>query len=194
MAQGRFFPVVGFHLGTAATIRQVSVTSVGGDGGATSGVGPYAGNLGQIFEDAGRCYRFVKLDVVDVACIDGGVAYWETMSSFLASVDASDTEAGADGVIGGTHVAISTSATNSYIMVQCGGDQAAVVVAASTVAGDHMTGHASTDNVLTRTAAGTAAIDKQCATALSTRGTTTSDVGASVANSSKVRWILGNLL
>jgi hypothetical protein len=157
---------------------------------------PFGGQLGQVYEKDGKFFRLVQVDTGDaVNWIDGGVAYWKTKSNYTVTADASDSEALANGVAGGTHKAITISASsNPYIFVQCGGDQAAVVVAASTVAADHMTGHASTDNVLTRTAAGTAPVDIPFATALSTRGTTTSDNGASVSNSSKVRWHAGLLI
>lgn len=187
---GRFFPTFGHHLGQAGNYRTFKETTLN-----NGGAGPFAGHLGQMVEDNGKVWRLVQYVEATIAGIDGGVMYWLAKANWTVTSDASDGEALADGVAGGLHQALTAATdTGSYIYIQCGGDQAAVVVAASTVAGDHMTGHASTDNVLTRTAAGTAAPDLQCATALSTRGTTTSDAGASVANSSKVRWILGHLL
>lgn len=179
---GRFFPVQTMHLGPVGNIRTFNESSL-----------VLPGTLGSVIEQDGKLFRLVLFDngTGNVASIDGGVAYWKTKSSFTITSDASDSEGGADEVAGGFHAVITDG---NYCFVQMGGDQAAVVVAANTVAGDHMSGHASTDNALTRTAAGTAAVDKQAATALSTRGTTTSDVGASVANSSKVRWVVGNLL
>jgi hypothetical protein len=194
---GRFFPVVALHLGIATDPRKFNQATLPNDipqaagSSSTFGIG---GQLGAMIEYIGGVYRLVKVDTSDVATIDGGVAYWKDKANYVVTADSSDAEGAADDVAGGTHVVVASDSAAHYIFVQCGGDQAAVVVAASAVAGDHLTGHASTDNVLTRTAAGTAAPDKQAATALSTRGTTTSDNGASVSNSSKVRWILGNLL
>lgn len=184
---GRTFSVQHLHLGPGGNMRTFNETTLN-----NGGSGPWLGQLGQIFEQDGKFYRLCKFDDgVAVAAIDGGLVYWLTKSTYIVTSDASTGEAAADGVAGGTHVIVTDL---NYCFVQCGGDQAAVVVAASTVAGDHMTGHATTDNVLTRTAAGTAAVDKQVATALTTRGSTTSDVGLAVANSSKVRWILGSLI
>lgn len=191
MARGRFFPVQTVDLGQTGNFG----TMLEG----ISNAGPWKGQLGMVVESGGKVWRLVQYDIsagAAVDAIDGGVLYWEDKSNFLVHADASAGEALANGVAGGCHQAIDTSAQteDSYMWVQIGGDQAAVVVAASTVAGDHLTGHASTDNVLTRTAAGTAPVDVPVATALSTRGTTTSDEGASVGNSSAVRWIVGNLL
>lgn len=187
MAVGRTFMAGGLHLGPTGNVRTYNEAAL-----------PFGntGTLGQIYEDAGKFFRLVQIDVADaVNYIDGGVAYWLDKSIYKVTCDASDGEALANGVAGGVHKAITIAATsNPYIFVQIGGDQAAVVVAASAVAGDHLTGHASTDNVLTRTAAGSAPVDKLVATVLTTRGTTTSDNGASVGNSSKVRWNLGNML
>jgi hypothetical protein len=176
------------HLGPAGNVRTFQSATL--DNG---GSGPWLGALGQVFEKDNKFFRLVKFDngTGNVASIDGGLAYWKTKASWIVTTDASDAEGLANGVAGGTHAVITDG---NYFFIQIGGDQAAVVVAASTVNGDHMTGHASTDNVFTRTAAGTAPVDKLMATALTTRGTTTSDEGASVANSSKVRWILGATL
>ncbi len=192
MATGRFFPATGVDLGTASS---PTGSTLGADYRTfNQATLPRPGMLGHVVEDSGNMYQLVQVDTSDVASIDGGVAYWKTRSTSVVTPDASDSEGLADTIAGGTHVVVVSDALTHYIFIQVGGDQAAVVVAASAVAGDHLTGHATTDNVLTRTAAGTAAPDKQAATALSTRGTTTSDNGASVANSSKVRWIFGNLL
>lgn len=154
---------------------------------------PQGGKLGAVAEHKGRLFRLVKFDdgVGNVASIDGGVLYWKDRANFVVTADASDAEGLADGIAGGCHV---VAADGNYIFAQCGGDQAAVVVAALAVNGDHLTGSATVDNELVRTAAGTAAPNKQAGTALSTRGATTSDNGVSVANSSKVRWIFGALL
>lgn len=190
-AQGRTFLVQHLHLGKDGNVRTWQDTALGNT--VTSGAGPWAGQLGQIFETANKFFRLVKFDdgAGNVASIDGGVAYWKDRANFVVTADASDGEMLANGVAGGMHAVITDQ---NYCFIQVGGFQAAVVVAASTVAGDHMTGHASTDNVLTRTAAGTAPVDVPFATAASTRGTTTSDNGASVSNSSKVFWRLGLLL
>lgn len=191
MPVGRSFLVQHLHLGPSGNVRTATFSALGGT--VTDGQGPWLGQLGQIFEKDNKFFRLVKFDngTGNVASIDGGVMYWKDRAAWTVTSDASDSEALANGVAGGCHVV----ATDLYYMfIQCGGDQAAVVAAASAVKGDHATGHASTDNVLTRTAGGTAPVDKLVATFLTTRGTTTSDEGASVANSCKVRWELGALL
>lgn len=190
--KGRTFLIQHLHLGKDGNVRTFTDTALGGGSGSATN-GPWLGQLGQVFETDNKFFRLVKFDdgTGNVASIDGGVAYWKDKANFVATTDASDAEGLANGVAGGMHAVI---VDQSYCFIQVGGDQAAVVVAASTVNGDKLTGHASTDNVLTRTAAGTAGIDDTFAVALTTRGSTTSDVGASVSNSSKVRWILGRLI
>jgi len=158
---------------------------------------PNGGKLGMLMEWSNRVFRLVKVDVSETAVdsLDGGVAYWEDRSNWTVNTDASAGEGLANGVAGGTHVVVDVSVgTDRYIFVQVGGDQAAVQVAASTAISDQMSGHASTDNILTRTAAGTAVINPLVAVALSARGTTTTDNGVSLANSAKVRWHLGMLM
>lgn len=197
-ATGRYFPVQGLHLGVFTDPRKFNSLTLPLDipqaAGSSSTFG-LGGGLNMVIEFQGGVYRLVQVDTTNNATIDGGLVYWLDKANGKVCTDpARPAEGLADGIAGGTHVVVTTGNTGSYIFIQIGGYQAAVVVAASTVNGDHMTGHASTVNVLTRTAAGTAAVDKQAATALTTRGTTTSDNGASVSNSSKVSWILGNLL
>jgi len=187
---GRFFPVQTVDRGRSGNLGTMLEP--------VSGAGPWKGQLGAVVESSGKVWRLVQLDydgsAVDTT--DGGLLYWEDKSVFTVHTDASAGEALGNGVAGGSHQVVDVSAQteDQYMWVQVGGDQAAVTVAASAVAGDQLTGHASTDNVLTRTAAGTAAVNVQVGVALTTRGTTTSDEGASVANSSKVRWVLGNML
>lgn len=183
---GRTFLVQHLHLGEKGSVYTFNQTYL-----------PQGGQLGQVFEQNGKFFRLVQFDdgTGNVAAVDGGVLYWKTKftaaTPWVVTSDASDGEALANGVAGGCHV---VAVDQNYIFVQCGGDQAAVQVAASAVKGDHLTGHASTDLILTRTAGGTAPIDKLVATALTSRGTTTSDNGASVSNSSKVRWEFGALI
>ena len=189
---GRFFPTFGHHLGQAGNYRTFNEATLN-----NGGAGPYLGHLGQLVEDNGKVFRLVQYNkgTDSVATIDGGVVYWKDKSNYIVTPDAgTDSEAERNGVAGGTHVAIAAGSSGNYMYVQCGGDQAAVTVAASTVAGDVLTGDPTNDNVLVRTAAGTAPVAVPVAVALSTRGTTTSDSGGSVSNSSKLRWILGNLI
>lgn len=191
MPVGRSFLVQHIHLGKTGDVKTATFDALGGT--VTSGAGPWQGQLGQVFEQDNKFFRLVKFDngAGDVAAIDGGIVYWKDKANWTVTTDASDSEGLANGVAGGTHVAVTDG---YYFFIQVGGDQAAVQVAASTVNGDKLSGHATTDNILTRTAAGTAAVDNVVAVALTTRGSTTTDVGASLANSSKVRWIVGMLL
>lgn len=195
---GRFFPAQNLHLGVATDPRTFNQNTLPFDipqaAGSSSTFG-IAGGLNAVLEWQGAVFRLVQVDTSVAATIDGGVVYWLDKANGKVCVDpARPAEGLADGIAGGTHVVVASDALVHFIFIQVGGYQAAVVVAASAVNGDHLTGAAGTNNVLTRTAAGTAAVDKQAATALSTRGSTTSFNGASVANSSKVSWILGNLL
>jgi hypothetical protein len=186
MAVGRRFMVQAPHLGPTGNVRTAIFSAL-----------PYGGQVGQVHEVDAKFWRLVLIDDGDaVDYLDGGVAYYKDKPTFEVTVDASDAEGLANGIAGGTHQVIDVSGISAdrWIFIQIGGEQAAVQVAASTVAADHLTGHASTDNILTRTAAGTAPVDKLAATALSTRGSTTSDEGATVTNSSKVDWVLGNLI
>jgi hypothetical protein len=179
---GRTFEVQHIHLGPTGTVYDFNESEL-----------PEPGQLGQVFEKDGAFYRLVKFDngTANVATYDGAVAYWKTKSDYTVTSDASDGEALANGVAGG-FMRVVTDAY--YCFVQMGGDQV-VSVAASTVAGDQMSGHASTDVVLTRTAAGTGCVNKIVAIALSSRGTTTSTYQAdSLTNSSTVRWDIGSLL
>tara|TARA_Y100001951_G_C11137039_1_gene181419 strand:+ start:130 stop:588 length:459 start_codon:yes stop_codon:yes gene_type:complete len=151
-----------------------------------------------LMEWGNRVWRLVKVDQDDaVDHIDGGVAYWKDRSAWQVTADASDGEGLANGVAGGTHVAldVSTYSATRYVFIQVGGDQAAVAMSStSTAISDPLSGHASTDNQLVRTAAGTASINNVVATALSADGSTTTDNGATLAQSSKVRWVVGALM
>lgn len=194
MAGGRTFIVSGIHIGPAGNVRTAKFTALN-----NGGSGPWLGQLGQIFEQGGCFFRLVQWTkgTNTVASVDGGLAYWKDSSdgNYIVTSDTGSAEGGAASIAGGIHQVMATATDDlSYIFIQVGGPQKAVVVAASTVAGDLMTGHASNNNVLTRTAAGGTAPDLLVAYAMSTRGTTTSDSGASVSNSAKVRWILGALL
>jgi hypothetical protein len=152
----------------------------------------YEGHLGEVFQHGTKAFRLVKFDNGSaVAAADGAVLYWLDKANGVVTSDASAGEALANGVAGGCHV---VATDLNYIFIQVGGDQAAVSVAASTAIGEHLSGHASTDLVLTRTAAATANVNKTVAIALSAVGTTTTDNGASLATSSKVRWEFGALL
>ena len=171
MAKGRFFPVQTVDTGPKGNIGTMLKP--------VSAKGPWKGQLGSVTEAEGKLWRLVQLDYDGSAVdtIDGGLLYWEDRSLFTVHTDASAGEALAQGVAGGCHQVIDVSSLteDQYLWVQVGG-------------------HASTDNVLTRTAAGTAAVNLQVGVCLSTRGTTTSDESASVANSAKVRWVIGNML
>lgn len=184
--RGAFSPVQTMDLGPVGNPRTFSVTTL-----------PQGGQLGMLVTYQNQLFRLVQWDQSTggtVDGIDGGLAYWEDRLLYTVHFDESAGEGQANGVAGGTHAAfdVSSFTVDQYIFVQVGGIQLAVVVDASTVAGDTLAG--GNDNELTRTGEGNAPIDVAVAVALSTRGSTTSDEGASVANSSKVRWIVGAML
>lgn len=189
MARGRMFPV-----------QTVDLGRVGNFGTMLEPVdtAPWAGQLGMVVEQGGKAWRLVQLnfDLGTVDGLDGGLAYYSDESLFVVTFDASSGEALAASLAGGVHQVVDISAltADQYLWVQVGGEQLAVVIAASAVTGDYACGHASTDNVATRTAAGTASLDSPFGTVLSTRGSTTSDEGASVSNSSTVRWNVGSFI
>lgn len=186
MATGRSLLVQHLHLGPTGKVRTFNETSL-----------PLGGQLGQVFEEAGKFWRLVQFEAdptADVNAIDGGLVYYKDRSAYLVSPDYTDSEGGANFLAGGTHQAIdvSTITADPYIFIQVGGEQLAVVVAASAVAGDHGTG--GSDNELVRTAEDTAPVNIVACTVMSTRGTTTSDEGASVSNSSTVFWHFGLMI
>jgi hypothetical protein len=173
---GRFFPVQTIDLGPTGSFASFDEASL-----------KFPGQLGAVIEDGSKTYRLIKFDngAGNVASLKGGVAYWKDFDDNVVTTDASDSEALANGVAGGFLGVITDL---NYGFIQCGGKQA-VKVAASVVAGDKLMGHASTDNELTRSAAGVAPLDVVFAVALNTRGT-----NDGVTNSSFVHWLLGNLL
>lgn len=194
MPSGRFFPVQTIDFGRTGSPLTFSHESL-----------PAGGQLGMLVEWSNRVFRLVQLDTADaVDLIDGGTMYWKDKASFQVTADLSDSEDAGQVPAGGCHVAVDISAFSSsyYIFVQCGGDQAAVVVDANAVAGDVLFGNLTTaDNSLRRSAqaatndmGGDGVIGVPVGVALSTRGNTTSDNGATVGNSAKVRWLLGNLI
>lgn len=188
MAVGRTFMVQHVHLGPTGVVRTATFTALN-----NGGAGPWLGQLGQMFEQDGKFFRLVKFSsgTGAVAAVDGGVMYWKDKANYLVTSDASDAEGTPNGVAGGSHVVV---ATGSYFFMQCGGDQLAVILSAAGAIGSLLSGHATTDNALVPTAAGTATVNLGVGVQLAARGTTTSDVGASVANSAKVRWLLGSLI
>lgn len=184
--RGAFSPVQTMDLGPAGNPRTFSQTTL-----------PQGGQLGMLLTYQNQMFRLVQWDQSaggTVDGIDGGVAYWEDRLLYTVHFDESAGEGQANGVAGGTHAAfdVSSFTVDQFIFVQVGGIQLAVVVDASTVAGDMMAG--GNDNELTRTAEGSAVVDLGVAVALSSQASTTSDEGASVANSARVRWIVGAML
>lgn len=184
--RGAFSPVQTMDLGPAGNPRTFSQTTL-----------PQGGQLGMLLTYQNQMFRLVQWDQSaggTVDGVDGGVAYWEDRLLYTVHFDESAGEGQANGVAGGTHAAfdVSSFTVDQFIFVQVGGTQLAVFCDGSTVAGDTLAG--GNDNQLTRTAEGNAPVDIAVAVALSTVGTTTSDEGASLANSSKVRWIVGAVL
>lgn len=112
---GRFFPVVGVHLGTASTFAAFNESTLN-----NGGSGPFLGQLGQVFEEDGKVYRLVKFDngTGNVASTDGGAAHWKTRASFIVTSDQTDAEASLNSVAG-IFLGVVTDAY--YCFVQIGG-------------------------------------------------------------------------
>ncbi len=183
-ATGRFFPVQIMHLGPVGTFAGFNVATLGGDGTVASGdSGPWAGQLGQVVEDSGKCYRLVQFDngAGNVASVAGGAAVWKTRASFIVSSDGSDSEAALNCIAGAFLAAITDQ---YYCFIQMGGVQAVV-----------------TD---TTQAAGTALIAPATTTDMTLVATTTNTKGNQLiyaisygtvsTTSVTVYWVFGNLL
>ncbi len=123
-ATGRFFPVQIFHLGSVGTFAGFNVQTLGGDGTVASGdSGPWFGQLGQVVEDSGKCYRLVQFDngTGDVASTVGGVAHWKTRASYIVTSDQTDAQGSLNSVAGGF---LGVITDQYYCFVQLGGLQA----------------------------------------------------------------------
>lgn len=173
MANGRFFPVQGIHLGKEGTLAALNVAALN-----------IPGQLGLVTEDAGKVYRIVQFDngSGNVAAIVGGVVHWKDREAFVVTSDQTDAQATINSVAGGTQV-IATD--QYYTAIQIGGRQS-VKVAASTAVGDAMVG-STTDNTFARTASGTAPVGVPWAIAYSAIDTPTTGFAY-------VYWNLGALL
>jgi hypothetical protein len=112
-----------------------------------------AGQLGKVVEVGDKKYRLVKFDngTSNVASVAGGVAHWMDKSAYKVTSDYSDAEAALGSVAGGF---LGVVTDGYYCYIQCGGDQAAVVVNTSTAKGNAL-GASSTDLTLDPCAADT---------------------------------------
>lgn len=173
---GRFFPVVGVHLGSGGTFASFNESTLN-----ASGSGPWLGQLGQIFEDNGKVYRLVQFDngTGNVAAVAGGAAHWKTRASYIVTSDQTDAEASLNSVAGAFLMALTDQ---YYGFVQMGGVQACV-----------------TD---TTASAGTALIatttdQTLVATTTNTKGNQLIygiSYGTNTTTSANVYWVMGNLL
>lgn len=172
MATGRFFPLQTLDLSPTGSVSDFNVATL-----------PIGAQLGQIFEQDGKCYRLVKFSngTGNVACVVGGAAYWEDKSAWLVTSDITDQEASANSGAGGF---VDVLTDGYYGLIQIGGDQTGVKVDAGTGIGEQLTAAGSTDMELVSVAVGTAAANLPVAIAL-----TAADAGTAT-----VRWILGNLI
>ncbi len=118
---GRFFPVLGVNLGSAGTFAAFNEATLN-----ISGPSPWLGQLGQVFEENGKCYRLVQFDngTGNVASVDGGAAHWKTRASNIVTSDYTDAEAPLNGVAGAF---LGVITDQYYCFVQMGGVQAVVV-------------------------------------------------------------------
>ncbi len=173
---GRFFPVLGVHLGTASSFDTFNEQTLN-----AAGSGPYLGQLGQVFEEDAKIYRLVKFDngSGNVAATVGGVAHWKTRASYIVTSDQTDAEASLNSVAGG-FLAILTDLY--YGFIQLGGLQSITVVTTS-AAGSAMVG-TTTDLALAVATTNTTANQLIYGVSYGTNSTT----------SANVYWVFGNLL
>lgn len=172
MATGRFFPLQTLDLSPTGDPSDFNVSAL-----------PIGAQLGQVYEQDGKCYRLVQFDngTGNVAAVVGGAAYWKSKASYIVTSDATDAEAAAvNGVAGGF---LDVLTDQYYGLIQIGGDQTGVSVAAGTAVGGQLSG-STTDMQLAKTDAGTASVNVVVATALT----------AVSGGTSTVRWNLGALL
>lgn len=182
LSTGRFFPVQHIHLGSGGTFASLNVQYLGNDGTVAAGdSGPWAGSLGQVVEDSGKCYRLVQFDngTGNVASVAGGAAHWKTRASFIVTSDQTDAEASLNGVAGGF---LGVLTDLYYGFIQMGGVQAVVVD--TTVAAGKAVIATTTDLTLV-------------ATTTNTKGdqlTYGVSYGTNTTTSANIYWVLGNLL
>lgn len=173
---GRFFPVQSIHLGVNGDIENFNIQTLN-----DSGSGPWSGQLGQVVEQNGKCYRLVQFDngTGNVAAVIGGAAHWKTRASFIVTSDQTDAQASLNSVAG----AFTVVATDLYYTyIQMGGVQA--VVTDTTAA----TGTAliATTTDLTLVATTTNTKGNQLIYAIS--------YGTNTTTSANAYWVFGNLL
>lgn len=171
MATGRFFPLQTLDLSPTGSVSDFNVASL-----------PIGAQLGQIFEQDGKCYRLIKFNngAGNVAAIVGGAAYWKDKATWVVTSDLTDQEASANSVAGGF---VDVLTDGYYGLIQIGGDQS-VMADAGTLVGELLSGGGSTDMELVSTNVGTASVNLPVAIALDT-------VAAGFVDA---RWILGNLI
>jgi hypothetical protein len=172
---GRTVLVQHLHLGAKGTPETVNSAEL-----------PLPGQLGQIYESAGKFYRLVKHQNVDdsgtAAASASRVAYWYDKANWIVTADASGSEGGPNSVAGGYLGAI---ADGNYGFVQMGGTQ--VMRVDNSGIGSQMSGNTA-DDELVETSPGTPAVNKIVAIALA------ADAGAGGAETALVRWEFAKLL
>lgn len=173
---GRFFPVQHQHVGATGVISTMNESTLN-----NGGAGPWLGQLGQVVEEAGKCYRLVQFDngTGNVASAAGGVAHWKTRASFIVTSDQTDAEASLNGVAGGF---LGVQTDQYYCFIQMGGTQA-VTTDTTQSAGTALIA-STTDLTLVATTTNTKGNQLIYAISYGTVSTT----------SVNVYWVLGNLL
>jgi hypothetical protein len=173
---GRFFPVQHQHLGPTGAFATFNESTLN-----NGGAGPWLGQLGQVIEDSGKCYRLVQFDngTGNVAAVAGGAAHWKTRASFIVSSDQTDAEASLNSVAGAFLLAVTDL---YYCWVQIGGVQA--VVTDTTAAAGTALIATTTDLTLVATTTNTKGNQLIYAISYGTNSTT----------SANAYWLLGNLL
>lgn len=173
---GRFFPITGVHLGTSGSFAAFNESTLN-----NGGAGPHLGQLGQVFEDSGNCYRLVRRNnTADVTTTVGGVGHWKDRANYVVTSKASEAQAGVNGVAGAFLLASHTN--GNYCFVQMGGLQA-VVVNTTAAAGTALTG-TTTDETLVAITTNT--LGNQLIYGIS--------YGTNSTTSANMYWLVGNLI
>ena len=165
--KGRFFPVVGFGLGSS-TIDTFNEQTL-----SNAGINPWLGQLGNVVEQNGKVYRLVKFDngTGDVASVAGGAAHWKTRADYIVTSDYTDAEAPLNG-IAGAFLGVVTD--GYYCFIQLGGLQA--VVTDTTAAAGTALIATTTDLTLVATTTNTKGNQYIYATSYGTNTTTSANV------------------
>lgn len=160
---GRFSLKQGTDFGSASSLSSINLSAL-----------PLGTALGDCWEQDGNAYQWVKVSLAagPVAVVANGAAIWKDQANYVVTSGASGAQT-ANSLAGGFLTAGVTD--NYYTVIQYGGIQTGVKVAAGTAAGDQLS-QSATDQTLAKTTAGTASVNQIGAIALTAVSSGTSTV------------------